>query len=155
MRHAKSSWDFELPDDKRPLNQRGLNDASLMAKELIDLIKPIDQVWSSPAKRAHTTAQIVVDHLKINDEVFRIQEDLYDFEGNKVLDLIKNCNDKIDTLMIFGHNHAFTSLVNFLGDKRIDNLPTAGFAEIEFDVDQWKNIVVGKTLLIRYPKMIR
>lgn len=30
VRHAKSSWEHNLPDHERPLNQRGFNDADLV-----------------------------------------------------------------------------------------------------------------------------
>ncbi|WP_025742084.1 SixA phosphatase family protein [Aquimarina pacifica] len=155
MRHAKSSWDFDVPDDKRPLNQRGLNDADLIGKELVSLIKPIDKVLCSPAERAMSTAEIVLNHLNVSKDRFAVENELYDFDGNQVMDVVKNCDDSIQTLMIFGHNHAFTSITNFFGDKRIDNLPTAGFVEIAFNVEHWKNISVGKTLSLIYPKLVR
>ncbi len=155
MRHAKSSWDFDVSDEQRPLNKRGLNDASLVGKELKTLIKPLDKVLSSPAVRAHSTAKIVLGYLGIPDTIFSLEEDLYDFGGNQVIEVIKNCNDNIDTLMIFGHNHAFTSIVNLYGSEKIDNLPTAGLVCIEFDISSWKNINVGKTLLKIFPKSLR
>ena len=58
VRHAKSSWDaVGLEDFERPLNERGKEDAPLMAKRLKDKkIKP-DIFLSSPAKRALKTAR--------------------------------------------------------------------------------------------------
>ncbi len=155
MRHAKSSWDYDVPDEERPLNERGLRDAKLVGKELRKLIKPVDKVMCSPAKRAHSTAQIVLEQLEISKDIFFLENDLYDFGGQKVMEAIKNCNDEINTLMIFGHNHAFTSIVNFLGSERIDNLPTAGVVGIEFDTDHWNDINVGKNLLSIFPKFLR
>ncbi len=155
IRHAKSSWEFDLPDEKRPLNQRGLRDADLVGKELKTLVESIDKVLCSPAERAHSTAKIVLRHLNIPDNVFNLESRLYDFGGSLVIDVIKNCDDSVDTLMIFGHNHAFTSIANFYGSESIDNVPTAGVVVIQFDVEKWKNINVGKTLLKIYPKSLR
>lgn len=155
IRHAKSSWEFDVSDDKRPLNDRGVRDAGLVGEHLKTLVEPIDKVLCSPAKRAHSTAKIIVSHLHVSESVFSLEPNLYDFEGAQVIDVIKNCHDDINTLMIFGHNHAFTSIVNLYGDQHIDNLPTAGVVAIEFDVDTWQNISVGKTLLTIFPKSLR
>ena len=57
--------------------------------------------------------------------------------------------------MVFGHNPAMTGLVNLLGDKPIDNLPTTGLCVIDFDLNSWKDIETGKTLLQLFPKNLR
>ncbi len=155
IRHAKSSWEFDVSDEKRPLNNRGLKDADLIGKELKTHVKSIDKVLSSPAKRAHTTAKIILSHLDLPENVFSLEPNLYDFGGSQVIEVIKNCNDEINSLMIFGHNHAFTSIANMYGSERIDNIPTAGVVVIQFDVEEWKKIKVGKTLLKIYPKSLR
>ncbi|MCK8520314.1 histidine phosphatase family protein [Aquimarina sp. D1M17] len=155
IRHAKSSWEYDVPDDQRPLNKRGLRDAELVGEHLKTLIKPIDLVLSSPAKRAFDTAKIILSKLDISGDIFKVERELYDFGGNQVIETIKNCDNKINTLMIFGHNHAFTSLVNLFGSETIDNLPTAGVVGIEFEEDSWKSISVGKNLLKIFPKSLR
>lgn len=155
IRHAKSSWEFDLDDHKRPLNKRGLKDADLIGKQLKMLIKPVDMVLSSDAERAKTTARIILDNLTIDEDVFSLESKLYDFGGHKAIEVVKNCPDEIETLMIFGHNHAFTSIANLYGSQVIDNLPTAGVVGIEFDVDNWKDISVGKTVLTLFPKELR
>ncbi|MEW7291969.1 SixA phosphatase family protein [Aquimarina sp. 2304DJ70-9] len=155
IRHAKSSWEFDVSDEDRPLNKRGVKDAGLIGEELKTLIKPVDKILCSPAVRAHSTAKIIVDQLDISSTIFSLEPDLYDFGGHKVVDVIKNCEDKINTLMIFGHNHAFTSIANLYGSERIDNLPTAGVVGIEFDCNKWKDINVGKTLLTIFPKSLK
>ena len=155
IRHAKSSWGFNLPDDKRPLNERGLRDAELIGQELKTLVKPIDRVLCSPAERAYSTAKIICNQLSIPEDIFFLEPNLYDFEGAKVINVIKNCKNTIQTLMIFGHNHAFTSLANLLGNTYIDNLPTSGVVAIEFEAEKWQDINVGKTLLTIYPKSLK
>ncbi len=155
IRHAKSSWEFDVSDDKRPLNSRGLSDAELMGKHLETLVKPIDKVLCSPAKRAHQTANIILKYLNVSEDIFELEPNLYDFEGSQVIDVIKSCDNTVSTLMIFGHNHAFTSIANIYGNESIDNLPTAGCVCIQFEVDNWKDINVGKTLLNIFPKLLR
>jgi len=155
IRHAKSSWKFDVDDHQRPLNNRGLNDADLIGKKLKTLVKPLDKVLCSDAERAKMTANIVLKNLEVPQDLFSLEPDLYDFNGHQVVSVIKKCSDTIDTLMIFGHNHALTSIANIYGDVLIDNLPTAGVVEIQFSVDSWEKIKVGKTLLTIFPKELR
>ncbi|WP_299439478.1 histidine phosphatase family protein [uncultured Aquimarina sp.] len=155
IRHAKSSWEFDLQDHERPLNNRGLRDADLVGKNLKTLIKPVDKVLSSDAERAKTTAKIILDNLDLDDDIFSLESKLYDFNGHQVIEVIKSCDEDVNTLMIFGHNHAFTSIANLYGSEVIDNLPTAGVVGIQFDVNNWKDISVGKTVLTIFPKELR
>ena len=53
-------------------------------------------------------------------------------EGDNVINFITNIDDSYEKVMIFGHNHAFTSICNIFGDQYIDNLPTSGLVVIKF-----------------------
>ena len=47
-------------------------------------------------------------------------------------------SDDTDSLALVGHNPAFTELVNFLvSPGTLDNLPTAGWAELSIRIDEW------------------
>jgi phosphohistidine phosphatase len=152
VRHAKSSWDHDVDDLNRPLSKRGLADASLLSKAFISYNFYPDAIFSSPAKRALTTCSIFIENLSLSKERLSIEEQLYDFGGNQVLQFIKALNSDIDKVMIFGHNHAFTALANSLGDKAIDNLPTSGLVMIHFEVDTWKAVSKGTTKMILRPR---
>ena len=44
-----------------------------------------------------------------------------------------------------GHNPAFTELVNFfVGPGTLDNLPTAGWAELSIRIDEWSQVPDAK-----------
>lgn len=155
IRHGKSSWDYDVDDKDRPLKERGISDAHLIGKELSSFGITIDYSFSSPANRALHTAMIVLRNLDFNFEYFKVSNQLYDFSGHSVLYFCKNLNEDLNTVLLFGHNYAFTSLVNNLGDKYIENLPTAGMAQLNFDVNSWSEIKLGKTQEIRIPKTLR
>ena len=74
VRHAKSSWEFNLPDRERPLADRGVKDAILVSQELNKHNLHINQVYSSPAKRAFDTALIMVSELGLSTENIQIEE---------------------------------------------------------------------------------
>ena len=155
MRHGKSSWKYDVSDKQRPLKTRGVIDAKLVSEYFLETNKLPERIFSSPAKRAHETCKIFVKSSENNDIKVTIIDDLYDFNGSNVIDFIKNQDDSISSLMIFGHNHAFTSISNIFGDIYIENLPTSGLVKILFDTDSWKNINQGKTRLIIRPKELR
>ncbi|MCA0133432.1 SixA phosphatase family protein [Winogradskyella alexanderae] len=155
MRHGKSSWEFNVNDKERPLKTRGLNDASLVSKHFLINNTIPEKIFSSPAKRAHETCKIFLKMSEKSENEVTIIEDLYDFNGSNVINFLRNLKDSINSVMIFGHNHAFTSISNIFGDNYIDNLPTSGLVKIIFDTNSWRAIEKGKTELIIIPKELR
>ncbi len=152
MRHGKSSWEYGVSDKDRPLKERGINDAHLIAQKFKKEGVRIDFAYSSLGNRALHTAIIALRNLDHDFEKFRVTENLYDFSGESVQNHVKNLDDNLNTVMIFGHNHAFTSLANLWGNQYIDNVPTSGLVQIEFSGREWKSISKGKTILTLFPK---
>ena len=155
LRHAKSSWELTSDDHKRPLKERGKNDALLVSEHTKSMIKPPEKIISSDATRAETTANFFKKSFNVSDENFITNESLYDFGGKKVLEVIKNINNSLDCVLIVGHNHALTSLANMLGDISIVNIPTCGFVEIQFNVEKWEYINYGQTKNIIFPRDLK
>jgi phosphohistidine phosphatase len=155
VRHAKSSWDHNVSDDKRPLANRGMADAQLVSNEFKEQCFKVDKIFSSPANRALTTCKIFLKNLEIPDNSLTISPKLYDFSGENVVAFIKTIDEQLSNVMIFGHNYAFTSVSNRFGSVFIDNLPTCGLVWIQFDIDSWKDVEKGKTKLIIRPKDLK
>ena len=151
VRHAKSSWEHHFIDHERPLSLRGFKNAEMISNELKSQINP-DLIVSSEAVRAKTTAEIFIKNLNFNFKKFNFNDDLYDFSGDSLIRVIKNCNDTVDELMIFGHNNAITNFVNSYGDISIDNVPTCGVTIISFEIDRWKDLKRGRTIKTLFPR---
>ncbi len=152
VRHAKSSWKFDVQDHQRPLNERGLRDASRVAEKASQSLPKPDLAMSSDAIRAKTTALFFIKAFGIPENELVLEHKLYDFSGNDVLQVIRTCPDTVDTLMVFGHNNAITTIVNVFGSKLMDNVPTCACIAITFDTDQWKDINEGETIFTCIPK---
>jgi phosphohistidine phosphatase len=155
IRHAKSSWeDHILSDHDRPLSDRGRRDAPIIA----DILKPQkvmpDLIISSTARRALKTAKIFSSILKYPTDNIIQDATIYDATSQNLFTVINKIDDKMDTVMIFGHNPGFTMLANLLGDKAIDNMPTCASAKFELNVNSWKDVEVGcgKLIEFEYPK---
>ncbi|MGB3145192.1 MAG: histidine phosphatase family protein [Maribacter sp.] len=155
MRHGKSSWELNVSDQDRPLQQRGISDAYLVGNELATKHLKIDWAFSSPANRASHTAIICLRQLEYSLNNFSIVPNLYDFSGEKVIDFIRNSDNELDTILIFGHNHAFTYIANAMGDTHIDNVPTSGFVQIQFKENIWSSVTQGSTIQTIFPKQLK
>ena len=114
-----------------------------------------EALFSSPAKRAFETCKIFTTNMGFSYKKVQISDQLYDFGGNKVANFIKLLDNNYNDVMIFGHNHALTAIVNTYGDRDIDNLPTSGLVVIKFKINSWKDIERGKTELIIFPRDLK
>lgn len=151
VRHAKSSWDNPgLDDRQRPLNGRGKEEAPRMGKHLAGYkVKP-ELITSSPAVRALKTAEKIAKELGFKKSDVVVNEGIYTFDGGSLIDIIKELDDKYDTVMLVGHNPAITALANELSGAGIDNIPTCGVALIEFDARNWKEASGGGGRLVEF-----
>lgn len=155
VRHAKSSWSFDLPDHDRPLGKRGRKDVFKMGNYLAKNQPKPEILISSTASRAFYTALFLCDQMKIDEGKIRLTKDLFHagvFETISVIQKAPTC----DTLAIFGHNPGFTSTANALANPKIENIPTCGIVGISFDINKWSDINEGsgKQLFFYYPKGI-
>jgi phosphohistidine phosphatase len=157
-RHAKSNQNLpNLKDIDRPLNERGLKDAPQMAEFLLKKNISFDLFISSPAMRAKTTAEIYADMLGYKKDEIQLEQRIYEADINDIIDIIKLIPDNNNHVVIFGHNPAFTYLIEYLTEYEIDNLPTCGIACIEMNINQWceLNFQVNKVSFLVFPKMLR
>ena len=155
VRHGKSSWEHDVIDHERPLKERGFSDGNLVSTAYKEAHENPEVIWTSDAKRALTTAVIFKETLKMSDDKFFENHKFYTFDGRDLKHIIKGCEDHINSLMVFGHNHAMTDVANALGDKAIDNVPTTGLTIIDFDVERWTQIKHGKTIATIFPKDLK
>jgi phosphohistidine phosphatase len=147
IRHAKSSWDdTALPDKDRPLNDRGRRDAPKMGKRLAKRdVKP-NLILSSPARRALTTAEIIAKKLDYKRKDIVVEDRLYSGAVHDLLNVIQKLSDKLERVMLFGHNPELTELAHRLSSE-ITHMPTCAIAEFMFSAKSWSNI--GKAKLAK------
>ena len=144
LRHAKSSWESLLEDRNRSLTKKGIERVKSVAVASSEVFKDIEIVYSSPANRAVHTACIAMKQLHIPFELLNIREALYTFEISQLLNFIKSLSDNYSKVICIGHNPAFTQAVNQLSTTKLDHLPTAAWARIQFEQSNWENVHNGK-----------
>ena len=138
VRHAKSSWEnTNMRDIERPLNERGLHDAPIMAKLLRSKGVQPDLLVSSPAIRAMTTAVFFKMGLNVEGPDFWVRDEIYEAMTATIQQLIETLPESAHTVMLFGHNPTFTSVANLYTQNYIDNIPTCGVVCIRSSASSW------------------
>ena len=156
VRHAKSSWDNTVLDDiDRPLNEKGYSNAHFMGHLLSKEKVCPDMILTSPAIRAATTSLIFSRHLNYAPSGIKIAATIYESDIYDHIKMIAQHENKINTIMLFGHNPTITDLANFFIDDRIENIPTCGFAGISFAIKRWEELKTrtkGTLVTFDFPK---
>ncbi|GIW81776.1 MAG: phosphoglycerate mutase [Gemmatales bacterium] len=154
MRHAKSSWkDPDLDDHDRPLNKRGQRDAPRMGKLIRDRNLIPDALISSPARRARTTAEMVVKKFDF-DGVIELNKELYFGSLTSWLRMLQALPDDVKRAMIVGHNPGLEEFLELLTGQH-ERLPTAALAHVALPIDSWSELdanTPGKLVQIWRPK---
>lgn len=156
LRHAKSSWaEHGLSDRERPLAKRGLHDAPMMGERFHSRGEHLDRVISSPAVRAHTTAQLFCEAGGFPVQDIETDSNLYFLGSGSIEDVILVQDDQSQALMLVFHNPDITYFANsFDVGFRIDNVPTSGLLRLNCDIEQWNEWSREKTAFdyFDYPK---
>ncbi len=160
IRHAKSDWTKEtIKDIDRPLGERGYEDAYILSKWYKEEMGLPDQILSSPATRALNTAFIFARTFGIKEKDVLIDENLYESLVKTYLKSISQTDNKVNRLMVFGHNPMLTEVCNELNrDMLFDNVPTCGIVKIGFEFNDWKDILTkqeGKLQISKFPKSFK
>ncbi|CAN5163676.1 histidine phosphatase family protein [soil metagenome] len=139
LRHAKSSWNnSDLADFDRPLNERGLEAAPLMGNVIYENQFQPDLIISSPAKRAKQTAILVRASAQIEGAI-QYDEKIYEASPRRLLQIVSEQNDKLESLMLVGHNPGFEGLLKLLTGES-QTMATANLAVIDLQIEGWSEI---------------
>ena len=155
IRHAKSSWDqLDLADKSRPLNARGLRNAPMMGEILHQKDLHPDRIFSSPAVRARSTAELIANRLDYPIDKIGIRDELYMTSPECCLELVHQMPPQLNEVCLVFHNPDITLLGLMLCDNSPPHLPTCSCLALDFEVDEWAFIMPnsGRLHFYEYPK---
>jgi len=156
LRHSKSSWKYlSLGDFHRPLNKRGKMDGLLMSTYLHSRIEKIDFLHCSSSIRTYETSKYFTDRIKYTD--IKYDESLYHSSSLEIINNIKCYDEQYNSAMIIAHNPGLTNFINEIANVILDNLPTTGLVEINFDCAKWPDISQDNSTVIdiKFPKQLK
>lgn len=154
VRHAKSSWSFDLKDHDRPLGERGRKDVLRMAAFVKNKLNPPDLMISSTASRALYTSLAFADAWGYPEESIHLTEALYHAGPFEISSVLGSCG-AAQTVAIFGHNPGFTDFYNETCRPFIDNIPTCGVVVIQYDQSDWVRPENGNQVSFYTPKNLK
>src|SRR5579864_152986 len=126
LRHASAGKSMMNPrkDERRPLDEEGMLQARYVGRLLANLDVQVDQIISSPLKRARQTASLVANELAFEtaiqvDEALRPEAEFQQFQA-----MVARYG-KYDAIMVVGHNPSFTEFLS-------KTIVRTGAAQVEF-----------------------
>lgn len=127
LRHASAGKHLSDPrkDARRPLDEDGILQARYMGRLLASLDVQVDQIVSSPLKRALQTASLAANELAYEAPI-RIDEALLPGSSFDQFRGIMARLKKYETIILVGHNPSFTEFLS----KTISG--SSGATEIDF-----------------------
>ncbi|SRR5258708_563599 len=127
LRHASAGKKLLSPkkDERRPLDEEGILQARYIGRMLANLDVQIEQIISSPLKRAMQTASLLANELAFEGPVQKDDALRPDGEYDQFQAMLVRCK-KHEAVVVVGHNPNFTEFLS----KTIAG--TAGAAHIEF-----------------------
>lgn len=142
MRHAKSSWKSDAPDDhSRPLTKRGRRDAPRVAAHLAGLGWTPDRVLSSDARRTRETWELMEDAFSPTP-VVSFHRDLYLAGPAEVEEHVGGLAGDVRCVLVLGHNNGWQDVVEWLSGEDV-GLTTANAALLSAPGDTWPDAIAA------------
>jgi phosphohistidine phosphatase len=156
LRHAKAAWPPGTLDLDRPLAKRGQDAALVMGNYLKGEGLVPDLALVSSARRTQETWERIEPVL--GDIEIRQDGRIYEAPVGRLLDVVREVEPGIRTLLMIGHNPGFEELAKLLiGEGEMDHVlrlgqkyPTAGLAVIDFPLESWGEVKAKAGRLERF-----
>jgi phosphohistidine phosphatase len=144
VRHAKSAWPDDVPDEQRPLNPRGRRDAPAVGRWIRDKTGRIGAVVCSPATRTRQTWSLIAPELDgPPDPVF--DERVYAASAETLFAVVRGFSDGIGSALLVGHNPGVSDLVATLAGEALE-MKTSAVAVLDL-TGSWADVAPGRARL--------
>ena len=153
LRHAKSSWeDSAVEDHDRPLNERGIENASEMGRLMRrEGYQPALVLCSSSTRTRETLERLALpDGVKV-----RYERALYLASRERMLEILQESDDALSSALIIAHSPGTEELAlglarsggsqeeDLLRDRISTKFPTAALAVLRFSGESWQDVTFG------------
>ncbi len=118
VRHAKSDWSVPVDDRERPLAARGRRQAPASGRWIAVHLDPPDLAVVSVATRAQQTWELVSAELPHLPPA-RVEPAAYTFDGDALLDVVRDLPADAATVVVVSHNPALEELVTTLTGQAV------------------------------------
>jgi len=142
MRHGKAEDPLSgISDLERSLTLKGKVVSREITQKLKEKLKDPGILITSPAFRAYETAFIFAGVYGISAEKIMISNIIYfKLDERSIMDIIRQVDEKTETVTLFGHNPSFTNLAGYFCRESCDVMSKSGIVCLKFGVATWSEI---------------
>lgn len=139
LRHSKSAWPADVPDEQRPLNERGMRDAAEVGAALTRWLEPGANVLVSPALRTRMTWERAAVGIGDAHVSVSLEPAAYHAGAEQLLGLVRKTDPSVEQLLIVSHNPGVEALIEGLSGEWHE-CPTSALAVLESEApwDEWE-----------------
>lgn len=130
LRHAKSVSQFSALDFDRTLNEKGKQDAPMVAKAFAKLEIVPDIILCSTAARTQATLELFKNELNLNAPIVYLDE-LYHAAASEIYDIVQKYLQH-KKILVVGHNFGISNLANQLSIAGAQEMNTCGLYVFNF-----------------------
>ena len=153
VRHATAAAKgVDVDDYTRSLRKKGHKEARTMIRWYLENVggKP-DMMLSSPANRAIETARLFAKGLGYKSKKIIQDEALYGTATpEEFLNILNEIDDKHDSVMVFGHDPAFSEFAHYMVAEFDLLLPKCSVFGFSANRKKWKALKAGDGVLEFY-----
>ncbi|MFZ1744120.1 MAG: histidine phosphatase family protein [Pontixanthobacter sp.] len=157
LRHAKSDWDdISTRDFDRGLNDRGRRGARLIGQHIADYGTEWGKLLASSAERVQRTIEAALPDMEaISDKR------LYLASVDTIIEVIQEYAGDADSVLVAAHNPGLQEMLfalvppsgeNALFDEAATKYPTASFAVLELNIDDWTDLASDCGRLVHFKR---
>jgi phosphohistidine phosphatase len=162
LRHAKAvPGGHGIDDHARELAERGRSDAPAIGRYVQKHDFVPELVLCSTSARTVETAQLAFGEFRKRPEL-ALLEALYLAEPEAIIAITRRVPRKQDCICVVGHNPGLEVCASVLARDPVrrrerdyveaieEKFPTCALAVLDFDVDAWRDIALGKGKLVDF-----
>jgi phosphohistidine phosphatase len=153
LRHAKSSWDDDVPDHERRLSPRGARAARRVAAHLREHGVAPELVLCSSARRTRETLELLAPALPGTASLL-VEDALYGAEARALLERLRAVPSRTAAVLVVGHNPGMEELTLLLAGgpasmvARVrQGFPTAALVTLDTGDRPWRRLGRGTARL--------
>jgi phosphohistidine phosphatase len=142
VRHAKTTKSEN--DRERTLLPIGIERTNKLGAYLRANNCKIDMLFSSSAKRAMETANIIAGYIQYPHDKISMQQSLYIATQESYFETIVAQDDTLHAIMIVGHNPEITNVAQFFVPDFTSYMQNGACFCFDFKADDWRTIFTAE-----------
>jgi len=145
VRHGRAEpHDRGMTDFERPLDRRGVREATEMSRRLAELGVTPDCILASPARRTRQTATIFARELEVPERRVLFEERLYLAPAEELLAALRSLGPRVGHALLVGHNPGLTEFLQRLAPEApARELATGAVCRLTLTAPNWGELGFG------------